>query len=166
VTRNDVDEGCHPVRMFLGQARDLCDSAVPDYPLGPVAVADGSVYACTAGNRDNLIYSLNSTTGHSQWSYPVPVDAAALWPAVADGVVYDTPNNNENGVFALFALDASTGKLLWKYNTGAILSDPVVVNGFVYVGSGTNVDAFSLPTAKHTSQPPPPDLSSLRSLQQ
>ncbi len=40
---------------------------------------------------------------------------------------------------ALYALNASTGALLWSYATGGpVWSSPAVVNGVVYVGSGTN----------------------------
>ena len=36
----------------------------------------------------------------------------------------------------LYALNASTGALLWKYTTGVLLdSSPAVANGVVYVGS-------------------------------
>ena len=36
----------------------------------------------------------------------------------------------------LYALNASTGALLWKYTTGEqVYSSPAVANGVVYVGS-------------------------------
>jgi outer membrane protein assembly factor BamB len=53
-------------------------------------------------------------------------------PAVANGAVYiGSPDHN------LYALDATTGKLLWKYGTGDAISfsSPAVANGIVYVGS-------------------------------
>jgi outer membrane protein assembly factor BamB len=47
----------------------------------------------------------------------------------------------------LYALNASTGDVLWSYTTGGwVDSSPVVVNGVVYVGSfDGNVYAFGLP---------------------
>ncbi|NLE07814.1 MAG: PQQ-binding-like beta-propeller repeat protein, partial [Dehalococcoidales bacterium] len=37
---------------------------------------------------------------------------------------------------ALYAVDASTGELRWKYQTGSrVTSSPAVVDGVVYVGS-------------------------------
>jgi outer membrane protein assembly factor BamB len=40
----------------------------------------------------------------------------------------------------VYALDASTGALLWNYTTGGgyVRSSAVVANGVVYVGSGDN----------------------------
>jgi len=59
-------------------------------------------------------------------------------PAVVSGVVYfgtDAPDNS------LYALDAATGALVWKYTTGSnVFSSPAVANGVVYVGS----DDFNL----------------------
>ncbi len=50
----------------------------------------------------------------------------------------------------LYALNASTGALLWKYTTGSLVqSSPAVVNGMVYIGSiDGNLYAFGLPTSK------------------
>jgi len=53
-------------------------------------------------------------------------------PAVVNGVVYFGSDDNR-----VYALDISTGSLLWRYTTGYIVgSSPAVVNGVVYVGSG------------------------------
>ena len=52
-------------------------------------------------------------------------------PAVSGGVVYVGSTYNP-----LFALDASTGDLLWRYETGgSVVSSPAVSGGVVYVGS-------------------------------
>lgn len=48
--------------------------------------------------------------------------------------------------YNVYALNASTGALLWLYPTGSTIdiSSPAVANGIVYVGSGDgNVYAFS-----------------------
>src|SRR5580692_3426354 len=50
-------------------------------------------------------------------------------PAVANGVVYFGSWDRN-----LYALNASTGALLWRYNTGEVSSSPAVANGVVYVG--------------------------------
>src|SRR5438094_163469 len=52
-------------------------------------------------------------------------------PAVVNGVVYVGPFDNK-----VYALDASTGAVLWTYVTGNIVwSSPAVAKGVVYVGS-------------------------------
>ena len=55
-------------------------------------------------------------------------------PAVANGVVYVRRRLNLGGV-NLYALDAGTGALLWKYVPGGFdLLLPAVANGVVYIG--------------------------------
>jgi hypothetical protein len=52
-------------------------------------------------------------------------------PAVANGVVYaGSPDAN------LYALDAGTGALIWKYAEAYDASTPAVANGVLYFGSG------------------------------
>jgi outer membrane protein assembly factor BamB len=52
-------------------------------------------------------------------------------PAVANGLVYVGSDDD-----SVYALDARTGALQWKYTTGSVvLSSPMVANGVVYVGS-------------------------------
>lgn len=63
--------------------------------------------------------------------------------AVVDGVVYAP---NDNGY--VYAVNAHTGRLLWKYNAyNQIMTTPLVVNASgvktVYVGAGNSVFAYS-----------------------
>jgi outer membrane protein assembly factor BamB len=52
-------------------------------------------------------------------------------PAVAAGVVYIGSKDDY-----VYALDASTGDLLWGYKTGSsVYSSPAVAGGVVYVGA-------------------------------
>ena len=52
-------------------------------------------------------------------------------PAVVDGVVYVGSNDDY-----VYALDARSGELRWRYETGGdVDSSPAVVDGVVYVGS-------------------------------
>ena len=54
-------------------------------------------------------------------------------PAVVNGVIYFGSHDNN-----VYALNASTGALLWSFTTGGpVDSSPAVVNGVVYVGSST-----------------------------
>ena len=64
-------------------------------------------------------------------------------PAVANGVVYVGSDDNN-----VYALNASTGALLWSYTTGStVVSSPAVANGVVYVGSSDdNVYALNAST--------------------
>jgi len=60
-------------------------------------------------------------------------------PAVANGVVYVASEDGK-----LYALNASTGALLWNYVTNRrVQGSPAVANGAVYIGSfDHNVYAF------------------------
>jgi alcohol dehydrogenase (cytochrome c) len=83
-----------------------------------VAVADGAVY----GETSTAAFALNATTGKAIW-----VDSSLLnsgqgafeiQPQVADGRVYlASAYGSGPGGGVLMALDASTGRLLWTFNT-------------------------------------------------
>jgi len=93
---------------------------------------------------DSVAYSTNFYFGSSNGVvYAVSKDGREVWhtrlgggiettPAVAFGRVYVGASDG-----SLYALNASNGKLLWKYTTGGpIVASPVVsLNGIVYVGS-------------------------------
>jgi outer membrane protein assembly factor BamB len=83
-----------------------------------VAVADGAVY----GDSSTSVFALSAATGKTIW-----VDSSLLnssqgafeiQPQVADGRVYiGSAYGSGPGGGVLMALDASTGRLLWKFNT-------------------------------------------------
>ena len=55
-------------------------------------------------------------------------------PAVVDGVIHVGSWDNY-----VYALDAASGELRWRYETGdSVFSSPAVVDGVVYVGSWDN----------------------------
>jgi len=84
-------------------------------------------------------------------------------PAVANGVVYVGSTDNN-----IYALNAGTGALLWKYTTGAVQSSPAVANGVVYVASEDyNVYALNASTGallSGTSHSRHPGAASARAL--
>jgi polyvinyl alcohol dehydrogenase (cytochrome) len=80
--------------------------------------------------------ALDAATGAILWQTAVPRRALALGPlTVANGVVYGGsmlrfgPN--------MFALDAATGQIRWRFGSGgSVASGPAVAGGTVYWGSG------------------------------
>ena len=64
-------------------------------------------------------------------------------PAVVNGVVYIGSDDGN-----VYALNASTGAMLWSFTTGGrVESSPTVVNGVVYIGSDDdNVYALNAST--------------------
>ena len=75
-------------------------------------------------------------------------------PAVANGVVYVGSYDRH-----VYALNAGTGALLWKYQTGG--SSPAVANGVVYVGWEDGVYAFGLTSSDAPALPERPDPQTL-----
>jgi len=93
------------------------------------AVAGGVVYV---GSYDGHLYALDALDGTTLWSYQAGGEIYAS-PAVAGGVVYA-------GSLALwnnfFALNASTGELLWghSFDEHSVYGSPAVYGGIVYTG--------------------------------
>jgi outer membrane protein assembly factor BamB len=99
---------------------------------GPVKaspiVAAGSAYFAT---RTGMLVSLVAKTGVRRWATSVADDEdIAMTPTLADGEIFV---GTESGTFA--AVDAASGKLLWKtVLPGVRRSEPVVVGRLVIEG--------------------------------
>jgi outer membrane protein assembly factor BamB len=117
-----------------------------------VAVVDGTVYF--SGN-DGVFYALAAETGAVKWRFstergerrfearglhgtrpraqtvPDPFDIFTSSPAVFGNRVYFGSGDGN-----VYALDAQTGVLVWKFSTGEVVrASPAVANNTVYVGS-------------------------------
>jgi outer membrane protein assembly factor BamB len=96
---------------------------------GSPVVANGAVYV---GSEDGYFYALNAYNGSLLWRYNTygPIQSAAT---VVDGVVYFGGFHSH----AVFALNASTGELIWNSPTTSNypnkISSTTVANGLVYV---------------------------------
>ncbi len=104
------------------------------------AVANGVVYV---GSIDR-VYALNASDGSLDWSYLIVDGSGIDSPAVANGVVYV---GSAYGIFKgrAYALDASTGVLVWSHDMAyTVNASPAVVNGVVYFESAPGVYAFNL----------------------
>jgi len=99
------------------------------------AVVGGVVYV---GSSCGKVYALNATTGAQIWNYTAGAVVYYSSPAVADGKVYFT-SEDDGGVYCL---DATTGAQIWYYTTGNYtigvrdVTSPAVAGGVVYVNSG------------------------------
>jgi len=107
----------------------------------------------TQFHRDNMqrwnpyetVLDVNNVGGlQVKWKAPSNI-GESLWessPAVANGVVYFGADDGN-----LYALSASSGSLLWSYNTGhPVTSSPAVANGVVYFGSNASLYALNVTT--------------------
>jgi len=92
-----------------------------------VAVANGMVYVGTGSGLD----AMDANTGAMMWSCPMAYGAGS--PAVANGVVY--VKSGTGPMLSLYAVNASTGAILWQRSTDFYnASAPTVANGVVYFG--------------------------------
>ena len=115
------------------------------------AVAGGVVYF---GSYDGNFYAVEAATGKLKWKFPTqgerryagkhlhgampagetmpdPFDFYLSSPAIEKGVVYFG-----SGDGAVYALDAGSGDVKWKFQTGDVVhASPAVADGMVYVGS-------------------------------
>ena len=122
---------------------------------GPVAaspaVVGDTVYV---GSYDGKFYALNARTGATKWKFATggerrfeakglhgmqpatqtiadPYDVFLSSPVVAHGAVYFGSGDGH-----LYALDAASGELRWKFHTGDVVhASPALANGVLYVGS-------------------------------
>ncbi len=115
------------------------------------AVADGMVYF---GAYDGNFYAIDTATGQLKWKFqtggerhfsaqhlhgfqpaaetmPDPWDIYLSSPAVSGGLVYFGSGDGN-----VYALDAATGALKWKFKTGDVVhASPAIADGMVFIGS-------------------------------
>lgn len=115
------------------------------------AVASGLVYFL---GYDSTFYALDAATGEVKWKFatrgekryagthlhhlepraesmPDPWDAFLSSPSVWNGTVYFGSSDGN-----VYALDAQSGALKWKFQTGDVVhSSPAIAEGTLYIGS-------------------------------
>lgn len=90
-------------------------------------------------SRDGFLHAVDPMNGHERWKLALGADLPFHWgwdfllstPAVDGDRVFVGSGNGE-----VLAVDAASGKVLWRHATaGRVRSSPTVVDGVVYVGS-------------------------------
>jgi len=155
-------------------------SIVWSTPVGPGAslggiewgtATDGQRIYVAIGNSNHLPYTLVPSGQQITWGAWSALDVATgkiLWQtadpipgaidrgsvSVANGVMYAGSNAGQ-----MYALEASTGNILWSFQSGGtVLDGPSIVDGTLYWGSGyreiqgtgnNKVFAFSLSGSEH-----------------
>ncbi|WP_262403597.1 PQQ-binding-like beta-propeller repeat protein [Actinomadura sp. CNU-125] len=97
-----------------------------------LTVADGAVYDV----REDGFVVARDLSGRLLWKRDADLEDLddVESPTVAGGVVYQGGNGHNAGGEAV-ALDARTGKELWRYETDALAAPPTVADGTVYVAT-------------------------------
>ena len=133
----------HVYALNASTGATLWSFATGWWVLSAPAVANGVVYV---GSVDGNLYALNASTGAMLWSFAAVNAYGGLYssPAVVNGVVYvgstETPSGS-GWAGHVYALDGSTGAMLWTFAAGEAPGWPAVpnvavANGVVYAGSG------------------------------
>ncbi len=101
----------------------------------PYVEIGGVVYARSQDDSVESLDALDGVSGELLWRLQTVTEVSSL--SIVDGVVYAGTRSNAYGQVAhVFAVDASTGEELWRFETGEDVWDvPTVVDGVVYVGS-------------------------------
>lgn len=116
--------------------------------------ADWNQFHSTSNHKglnpyENVLNSGNVGAIDVLWSYPIGFTQSS--PAIVNNVVYIV---NTSGI--VYAINRSTGALLWQYPTSFFTSSsPAVANGVIYLGSNdTNVYALKATTGAFLWQYP------------
>lgn len=121
-----------------------------DRIMSAALVQANTVYIAT---WHGAIFALNSATGQQFWNYLLnanqgqqPVEGIGGSMALANGRLFV---GDYRGI--LSCLDATSGKLKWRFPTGAqILATPVISGNLVYIGSG---DGYFYALNRETGRP-------------
>jgi uncharacterized repeat protein (TIGR01451 family) len=131
-----------PLWLMNAMANTSAYGQTSDESSKPTASTTPSPADWTEFHRDNMqrwnpyetVLDVGNV-GSLQVKWKRPIGLYDLYPAtspaVVKGVIYFGSHDNN-----VYALNASTGTLLWSFTTGGpVYSSPAVVNGVVYVGS-------------------------------
>ncbi|HEY2945870.1 MAG TPA: PQQ-binding-like beta-propeller repeat protein [Vicinamibacteria bacterium] len=117
----------------------------------PPVVAYGHVYFATSDGR---FFAVDAETGKKTWERELGRCTAAS-PAAGNGIVYQPVmhgfpcGKRRNQPSFLFAMDAHTGAVKWRFRAGVIETSPLLVDGRIYVGSwDTRVYALDAATGR------------------
>ena len=137
--------------VAAGNGRQLWAHATGGAVAATPAVAGGSVYV---GSYDGRFYSLDAKTGATRWKFRTggerrfeakglhglqprsqtiadPYDMYLSSPVVVNDTVYFGSGDGN-----VYALDAASGTMRWKFATGDVVhASPAFAHGIVYVGS-------------------------------
>lgn len=118
-------------------------SSVSAPPPKPPAVAEWTTFQGNPSHTGYQPLTLDPSKFKELWVSPVQ-PGAALNPSVAGGGAIYVSSNTYFGVQKLYALNASTGSVVWSHDFGSIhgVHPPAYANGAVYVTTSGNTDAF------------------------
>ncbi|MFT9479347.1 PQQ-binding-like beta-propeller repeat protein [Streptomyces sp. Mo3] len=124
----DADTGKQVWKVHI--SADVLPSAITS-----LTVADGVIH--TVGD-DGVLSARDADNGDLLWKYRTDLSdfLGSSPPVVVDGAVYISGNTERDaGDGQVFAVNAKTGALRWKYRMPRVSSPPTVTAGTVYVST-------------------------------
>jgi len=151
-------------RLFFVTARETCatwESIKPtNITLGERVPSGGAQRFEGGPEQYSALRAIDPSTGEMRWehrfrSYPsnITLDLSGGAMSTATGVVFTGDNDGY-----LYAFESSTGKQLWRFQTGAAIwgAPPItyMLDGvqWVVVPSGVTLTAFALPGSRLSSK--------------
>jgi outer membrane protein assembly factor BamB len=111
----------------------------------PVISLDGSTiyFGCNGAPHPSVVYALDAGAGYLKWKF-IATSQIEIGSAVigSNGILYIS------SISELFALNGSTGTLIWKYPMGGQTSPVIGTDGTVYLASLNEVYSFNGTTGK------------------
>jgi alcohol dehydrogenase (cytochrome c) len=181
VYTQDIDSNVYAINLKSGKVEWFKKYNSPDVGPNGVTVSNGVVYGATASSA----FALQASTGEQLWTKKLTRnknEGIDMAPGINNGVVYvsTVPGNsagfyNGNGQAILWALNAKSGKVNWKWdevptnlwsskftkiNSGGGQWDPPSFDsaGDVYIGVSNPAPFPGVVKAPYGSSRPGPDL--------
>lgn len=103
-------------------------------------LVDGNMVVCTPGGETATMLALDKKNGEVIWKSPVPGGDAAGYASIVIGNMAGRKQYVQFVEKGLIGVDASTGKLLWRYDrvgqgSPANIPTPVVFEDYVFAGA-------------------------------
>lgn len=132
------------------------EKMAPGNSVGMVGGGGGGAKFMTGDDVYTAVRGLEATTGKKKWEFKMTGDSWTGTLATAGGLVFSADAGSN-----FFALDALTGKPLWRLQVGtSIRANPITygVDGEQYVVAvaGNSVFSFNLPKVAQAPQAPAP----------
>ncbi|HEX7457845.1 MAG TPA: PQQ-binding-like beta-propeller repeat protein [Ginsengibacter sp.] len=120
---------------------------IPSITISGISISPSDL---TQQNFTNPVSYLVTAKDASTKSYTVVVNIGAIEATLFINSTY--PGSNGGGYGRIFALDANTGLLKWKYTAtvSALESSNAFDKGFIYTGIGNNISSIDTASKKIT----------------
>jgi outer membrane protein assembly factor BamB len=140
-TFNESGGNGEVVALWEGNGTVMWRHPTPSVHFSSPAVADGTVYVGAMGLYNTTsqisfqppfgVFALDAMTGEERWFFPTGGSVAASPAVVGPNLIVPSKDGT------VYAINRSTGALVWESPVDAGISSPAVFGGTVFVGGGS-----------------------------